>query len=311
MRVLVAGATGVLGRRVVPHLIDQGHEVIGLSRSHQNSEWLSKIGARVGRADLFDLDRLFDISTGAEIVFHLATAIPKRIRTTTRDWLLNDRIRLEGTQNLLEVARANKSQLYLQQSVVFIYGDRDGGWVDEDSPRSENVAPNIESANEMERLVETSDVPWCITRFGTFYSHDSFHTAAILSGVQKGRFPIIGDGNVFRNMINVDDAGGAILRILDRVDRSIGRTFNVVDDQPVIARNLIEYVADLLGAPAPRRVPVILAKIVLGSTVLETLVSSVRVKNDRVKRAVDWRPRYPTFREGMRAEIEKWKRDGA
>ena len=131
MRVFVAGATGVLGQRVVKLLREAHHDVVGLSRSQSNKEWLEVQGAEARAGDLFDTKRLIEITSDCEAILHLATAIPKKSKSSLADWTLNDRIRTEGTRCLLEAALHHKVKLYLQQSISFLYGDHQGEWVDD------------------------------------------------------------------------------------------------------------------------------------------------------------------------------------
>jgi nucleoside-diphosphate-sugar epimerase len=152
VRIFIAGATGILGRRVVPLLLQAGHRVIGLSRSAQNRAQLEAQGAASRDADLFDQSSLVEATRDCDAVLHLATAIPTTARPSPSDWQLNDRIRRDGTRHLIEAALHNRCRLYLQQSVVFVYGDQGGAWVDETSPPATRLPSMLASAVEMERL---------------------------------------------------------------------------------------------------------------------------------------------------------------
>src|SRR5258708_3787572 len=151
MRVFVAGATGVLGRLVVRELVARGHAVTGLARSPASEAVLCRLGAAPAPGDLYDAGSLIRAAAGAEVVMHLATAIPSGDRQTLRDWRLNDRIRTEGTANLLDAARRVRARFYVQQSVTLVHGSAGESWVDEGSP----VVPHrvIDSAVVTERLV--------------------------------------------------------------------------------------------------------------------------------------------------------------
>src|SRR5512143_1719084 len=133
MNIFICGATGVLGRRAVEAFVAGGHRVVGLSRSPANTEWLRAHGAEARTGDLFDGEQMRELSADCDAVLHLATAIPSGSKTTPADWAMNDRIRREGTVNLVEAAVRNGCRLYLQQSITFLYGDRKGEWVDEQS----------------------------------------------------------------------------------------------------------------------------------------------------------------------------------
>ncbi len=314
MRVFICGATGVLGRRVVRLLKDHGHQVVGLSRSTKNTEWLLQNGAESRQGDLFHAGQIRELASDCQAIIHLATAIPAKSRTTLADWAPNDRLRREGTRALVEVALQNKCALYLQQSVAFVYGDRHGEWVDEATPLPERQLSIIQSAADMEGIVRSAidqrGLPAVILRFGMFYCHDSGQTRAMFDRTRKGSFPIIGNGNVYWNPINVDDAASAVLRAIEHFPGVLGQTFNVCDDEPVTVRDLVGFLAQTLGARRPTHMPRFMASLALGSHVVDSLMASVRCRNQRIKEKLGWQPQYPTYREGYRAEIEKWQQGG-
>ncbi len=222
MRVFISGATGVLGRRVVRRLIRNGHAVVGLSRSQSNSEWLRKNGAEARSGDLFEQEQMNQLTADCDAILHLATAIPTKARTRTADWQMNDRIRRDGTRILVEAAIHNGCKLYVQESLTLIYGEQDGDWVDEDSAIPEKQPSVLESALDMERIVQNAikqrDLPAIILRFGSFYCHDSAQTQAMLQLVQKGFFPIAGDGRSYWNLIQADDAASAVVKAVENYE---------------------------------------------------------------------------------------------
>jgi nucleoside-diphosphate-sugar epimerase len=310
MRVFISGATGILGRRVVNLLTKNGHQVVGLSRSQANTEWLNQHGAEARQGNLFNQEEICDLCSDCNAVLHLATAIPTKSRTTLAAWRTNDLIRREGTRVMVEAALRNKCDLYVQQSVTFIYGDRNGDWVDENTPIAARQASVLQSAVDMEQIVQEAitehDLPTVILRFGTFYSYDSAQTQTMFEMTRKGFFPLIGNGAVNWNIINVDDAATAVLKTIENYKNGLGQTFNACDDEPVTYRELLNYVAKTLGARKPIRIPLFLAKLLLGSHIVDVLLASVRCKNQLIKERLNWTPEYPTYREGYRAEIEKW-----
>lgn len=310
MRVFISGATGILGRRVVKLLTESGHQVVGLSRSQANTDWLNQHGAEARQGDLFNQEEICDLCSDCNAVLHLATAIPTKSRTTLADWATNDLIRREGTGVMVEAALRNKCDLYVQQSVTFTYGDRNGDWVDEDTPLPARQASVLQSAVDMEQIVQKAiaeyDLPAVILRFGTFYSYDSAQTQTMFELTRKGFFPLIGNGAVNWNIINVDDAASAVLKTIENYKNGLGQTFNVCDDEPVTYRELLNYVTEMLGARKPIRIPLFLAKLLLGSHIVEVLLASFRCKNHLIKERLNWTPQHPTYREGYQAEIEKW-----
>ncbi len=311
MRLFISGATGILGRRVVKLLTAGGHQVVGLSRSQANTDWLTRHGAEARLGDLFNQAQICDLSADCNAILHLATAIPTRSRTTLADWRTNDRIRREGTRVMVEAALRNRCELYIQQSVTFIYGNRNGDWVDETTPLPAQQAGVLQSAVDMEQIIHRAitgqDLPAIILRLGTFYSHDSAQTQTMFAMTRKRMFPIMGDGAVYWNVINVDDAARAVLKTIETYPNGLGQTFNVCDDEPVTYRELLNYVAEKLGARKPMRIPVFLARALLGSHVVDVLLASVRCHNHLIKERLNWAPQYPTYREGYQVEIDKWR----
>ena len=311
MKVFIAGATGVLGRRVVDKLVADGHEVVGLSRSQQNAEWLQAHGAVPRRGDLFDQEQMSELAAGCEAILHLATAIPSSARPTRQDWAMNDRIRREGTHALVGAALHNNCQFYVQQSITRIYSDHGAKWVDESTTLPEKQLDVMQSAADMEQIVRDAatqrGLAATILRLGIFYSYDSAHTQSMFQLIPRRSYPIVGAGDGYWSLLSVDDATTAVCQVVKRPDACIGQTFNVCDDQPVQYGELMAFIAETLGAPQPRHIPVWLASLLLGKLTVEPLLASTRCKNDRFKNQTGWRPEYPTYREGIPAEIKKWR----
>ncbi len=305
----------MLGRRVVTRLIAAGHRVSALSRSDITARRLAEEGAEPRSGDLFDPESVLRITRGSDAILHLATAIPTKSRPKPADWNLNDRIRREGTANLVAAAVEHRCKLYVQESVTFLYGHRHGEWVDETAPVASPLPLNVQSAADMEGIVSaagsTRGLPYVILRFGTFYSSDSAHTAEIFGAIRRGLFPAFGGGKAYWDLISVDDAAGAVARTVGKAGSISGETLNVCDDEPVLYCDLVDFVAKRLGAKRPKRVPAFIGKLLAGSQAVDFLLASVRCRNERAKRVLGWRPEYPTYREGMEAEIVKWLEKGS
>ncbi|MFZ0452924.1 MAG: NAD-dependent epimerase/dehydratase family protein, partial [Ignavibacteriaceae bacterium] len=126
MKIFSAGATGVLGRRVIQSLISSGHHVVGLSRSDKNDQIINQLGAEPRHGNLFDKNSLVSTSFDCDVILHLATAIPTQAPSKEADWDLNDRIRIDGTKNLIEAAIQNNCKLYVQESITALYGNQNG-----------------------------------------------------------------------------------------------------------------------------------------------------------------------------------------
>jgi 2-alkyl-3-oxoalkanoate reductase len=140
-----------------------------------------------------------------------------------------------------------------------------------------------------------------------FYGHDAAHTQGMFSGLRRGAYPVIGSGANYWNLIHVDDAAAAILNALANYTAGLPHgIFNVCDDEPVTYRELLNFLAQMLGARKPLKIPAFLGRWLLGSHTADYLLASMRCRNQRIKEILGWQPRYPTYREGYQAEIEKW-----
>ncbi len=306
MRILVAGATGVLGRPVVRLLKARGHEVRGLARSAGNEETLRLAGAEPVRANLFDPPSLEAAARGCEAVLHLATSIPVRRRPRAEDFSLNDRMRTEGTRNLLAAALAARARRYVQQSVALFHHSAGEEWVDEEAPLADH--PLAQSSLEMERLVWQSHgldgLSTVILRGGVFYGPDAAHTRQLFSALRAGLMPMAGDGENYWSLVHTEDMASAVVTATEAPLAT--RVYLVVDDEPVKLRVLFAHVARAQGGPRPRRWPAWLVALLAGRLALDSLRASFRCLNVRLKKDLGWRPAYPTYREGVQAVLGAW-----
>jgi nucleoside-diphosphate-sugar epimerase len=307
MQVFVAGATGVLGRRVVERLVARGHDVVGLARSESNEARIRALGAVPRRADIFRAKDVAEASSGADAILHLATAIPASAPGSRADWAMNDRLRREGTRNLVDAAARNGARLYVQESITFLYGDRGGEWVDETSPIGERLAPILESAKDMEAIVRSAAVPAVILRFGAFYSHDAAHTRMSFERTRTNQSVVIAGGRNYTNPIQADDAAEAACLTVEKGAAVAGETFNICDDEPVTSRAIADFLSEELNAPKARNIPRIRAEKIIGSHLIDSATASARCRNRKARERLGFAPRYPTFREGLRVELEKWR----
>ena len=310
MNVFVAGATGVLGRRLVVRFHERGHRVMGLARNPANEALIRSLGGEPRAGDLFDADSLARAAEGAEVVVHAATAIPSKLRTTASDWAMNDRIRRDGTRALTAAASRVGARQYIQESIVWVAQPTDGSEFDEDTPlrppsvrfRSAVDAESISrEAGNRDRFAVS------IIRCGMFYSADAAHTRTIAERVVHRRMPILGRGDAVWGTIHADDAANAFVTV---AEASRGGLWHVVDDRPVTSAEFTRTLADWLSAPAPARVPVWLARWIAGREEVNVLTSSTRTSNARFRRELGWVPQFPTIREGFDQIVGQWKEEG-
>lgn len=303
MRVYIAGATGVLGRRLVKQFAERGHEVVGMARSDEGAARVRAAGGRPSRASLFDAAAMARDAEGAEVVIHAATAIPAAGTPPGAGWAANDRIRLEGTKALVAAAKAVGARRYLQQGIVFIVapGPR--------PPYDERVVPEpsriTASAVEGERIAlgAADGLDVAVLRFGVFYAADTSHTIAMAEMLRRRRLPIIGTGETITAPIHADDAAAAMVAAAEGSGTGI---WHVVDDRPLSYAEYFRTFARALGAPEPRRAPVWLARLLAGQSAVEFLSISMETGNAKFKRDYGWRPRWPEWGEGVRAVVGEW-----
>jgi nucleoside-diphosphate-sugar epimerase len=311
VRAFVAGATGVLGRRLVQGFAERGHEVVGMTRDAAGDEAVRERGGEPVRGDVTDRGSVVAAAEGADVLVHAATAIPTELKPSDADWERNDRVRLEGARNLVAAADAVGADRLLVQSVVWVARQPDGSPFDETSePHPDR---STRSALESERVVRDASnedgFDAVVLRGGWFYASDTAHTRLIAEGLRDGRLPVIGGGLLGRrdatlSLIHVDDAARAFLAA---AEGDATGTFHVVDDEPVTYARFLRAFAERLDAPEPRRVPWWLARALVGPNLIRLITTSMPTSNDRLREAFDWEPRYPTYREGLDAVVETWR----
>lgn len=237
MRVFVAGATGVLGRRLVATCTGCGYDVVGLTRDERGDAVVREAGGEPRRGDVFDQESLLEAATGADVVVNAATKIPTDNDPADETWALNDRVRRDGTENLVATAGAVDADRFLQQSVVWVARQPDS------SPFDETAEPHpdrsTQSALDAERIVETGSEDYgfepVVLRGGYFYAADAAHTRQFGERLLERNLPIIGGGLLGRrdatlSLLHVDDASRAYVAAIEGEPTGC---FHVVDDEPV------------------------------------------------------------------------------
>lgn len=291
MRVAVVGATGVIGRCVVPHLAHAGHSVVGLARSPEKTRLLHDLGAEACQASLLDHDRLVAMFDGADVVCNLATRVPVGLAAVRpHAWRANDRLRTEGVRRVVEAARAARVRRVVQESVSFLYADQADAWIDEDSPVE--ITPATEPASVGESHVQEyacRSRVGVVLRFGTIVGDDPL-TRLQLRTVRHGRPIGLGSPDGWAHLIHTDDLGAAVLA-------SLGAPSGIynVGSEPVLRSTLVAGFASAAGrdsaeflGPFKRRV---------GGMRLEPLARSLRVSSQRFAAWTGWTPSRAHFDE--------------
>lgn len=315
MSVFVAGATGVLGRRLTAQLDDGGHTVYGLARDEAGAATVESAGGIPRRGDVLEREALSEAVADLDIdtVVHAATAIPSPEDQGRDAWERNDRVRLDGAKNLLSVIGDDIEQ-FVFPSVVWLARQPDGSAFDESSPRHPTVA--TESAAEVEDLLQSAggergfDVS--ILRLGFLYAHDAAHTRYFGRELLSRDLPVIGGGLLGRrdaefSVLHADDAARALATAVEAGKDGL---WHVVDEEPVTVARLLETMAEMLEAPSPRRVPGWLVRILADKQTARFMTSPMPTSNTRFTREFDWEPEYPTYREGLEQVVQRLLTDG-
>ena len=302
MRVLVVGASGAIGTRLVPQLIDQGHEVIGTFRSAGNAERVRALGAEPIALDLLDARavRKAVLETEPEAIVHQATALANAgfSRNLDRSFAPTNRLRTEGTDALLAAAREAGVRRFVAQSFASYRYAREGGPVKtEDDPLDPTPpAAARETSAAMRHLDQAvTDAGGIALRYGGFYGAPN---DGLLAPIRKRQFPIVGNGGGVSSFIHLDDAAAATVHALEHDGAGI---YNIVDDEPAPVREWLPVLANALGAKPPRHVPRWLARLVAGEGAVMMGTESRGASNAKAKRELGWTLRYPSWRQGFTA----------
>lgn len=288
MKIAVIGATGVLGRHVIPRLVERRHHVRAIAHRAAEVERLQRTGVEAVFGDILVPDTLVPATVNCEAALHLATAIPKPSGSPgeapggPQDWSMNDRIRRDGTRNFLAACRENGVRRYVQQSIALLHGGHGKEIVDENAAIQPDAI--IQPAVDMETFVQASDLEWCILRAGLFYGPVTGREDGWRQAVRAGTLRIPGDGTDLMSLVRVVDMARAVVMAAERAPA--GSIYHVVDDRPVETQTLYRYVAAQVDAAEPQA----------GG---EAFLPSLGCSNARIKAELGWEPLYATYRAGL------------
>ena len=310
MKVLVSGASGAIGRFLIPQLVEAGHEVVGMTRRQDRADALSKLGARGVVVDGLDREAVRRVVLDAkpEAVIDELTSLPRDY--DLRDPHLydaNDEIRAKGTPALHDAAREAGARRFVMQSVAFLYAP-EGDWVKTEDARLWLDAPmpfrrSIGVLNDNEqRITGDPDVEGVALRYGFFYGPGTYYASdgSIAARVRKRQFPIVGKGTGMTSYVHLHDAATATVAALER-GRGI---YNIVDDEPAPAREWLPAYAEAIGARRPLRIPAWLARMVAGGMIARLATDIRGASNARAKAELGWQPALPSWREGFAIALD-------
>jgi nucleoside-diphosphate-sugar epimerase len=316
VKVFVAGATGVIGRELVPQLVARGHEVVGMTRTAAKQDGLRALGARPVVADALDPDGVAQAVASAdpEVIVHQLTALsgPMSVREARRPdrsfaATMTNRLRTEATDHLLAAGRAVGARRFVAQSFgAFRFARTVEPVLTEADPFDPNDPPaalrTVQAAYlYLEQAVTTID--WgegLALRYGGFYGPGTSVSlapdAVMAAPIRKRRFPLVGDGGGFMSWIHLDDAAAATAVAVERGQPGV---YYVVDDEPAPVREWLPVLASALGAKPPRRVPRWLGRLLAGEAATAMMTEARGASNEKAKRELGWQPRYASWRQGF------------
>jgi 2-alkyl-3-oxoalkanoate reductase len=305
MKIFLAGATGALGRQLVPLLVSSGHDVVGTTRSPDKAGGLRALGAEPVVLDVLDEDAVLEVvlRAGPEVVVHQATALASMggdLRKFDEEFAATNQLRTEGTDHLLAAARAAGARRFVAQSFA---AWRLPGVKTEDDALDPGVPAAFRRTLAAIRHVEEAvtgaeDVEGVVLRYGGFYGPgtsldvDGAHVEA----VRRRKFPVVGNGTGVWSFIHIWDAATATLAAIESGPPGI---YNVVDDDPAPVSEWLPALAEAVGAPPPRHVPAWLGRLAGGEPTVVLMTQVLGASNAKAKRELGWKPRYASWREGF------------
>jgi nucleoside-diphosphate-sugar epimerase len=304
MRVFLAGATGAIGRRLVPQLVARGHQVTASTRGADKVEVLRALGADPIVVDGLDATAVGEAVATAEpdAIIHQMTALGGKadLKHFDRWFALTNRLRTRGTENLLAAAKASGVERFVAQSYTNWTNVRAGGPVktedDEFDPHPAKAQrETLAAIRFLEEAVAAAPLEGIVLRYGNFYGPGA--SEALVELIRKRQMPIIGDGAGIWSWVHLDDAAAATVAALERGKRGV---YNIVDDEPARVAEWLPYLAEVVGAKAPMRVPAWLGRLAVGEVGVQWMTEARGSSNSKAKRQLDWQPTWSSWREGFR-----------
>jgi nucleoside-diphosphate-sugar epimerase len=308
MRVFVAGATGAIGKQLVPRLVAAGHEVHGMTRSESKRAMLYELGAVPVVADALDPAQVAEAvgRVRPDVIVHQLTAIGAvDTRHMERDFAQTNRLRTLGTDHLLSAGLAVGVRRFVAQSNIVVAGRTGVAVKSELDPFDPSPAPTMRANQEAIRHLEEAvlGAEWTegiVLRYGWFYGPGTSITPGgeVPELIRKRRFPLVGDGGGVWSFIHVADAAEATVAAIEHGRRGV---YNVVDDDPAPVAEWLPALAQTLGAKRPMRVPRFIGRLFAGEAGVVMMTELRGASNAKAKRELSWRPAHPSWREGFAA----------
>jgi 2-alkyl-3-oxoalkanoate reductase len=310
MRVFIAGASGVVGRRLLPVLVNAGHKVIGMTRSSNKRRLVESMGAEHVAADALDRQAVLREITRAQpdVVVHEMTAIPRELnlRRFDQQFALTNRLRSEGTDNLLAAALVAGARKFVAQSYAGWPYARTGGPVKtEEDPLDPDPPAVFRTSLAAIRHIESTvphspGIQGIVLRYGSFYGPGT-SGEWMLDQISHHRLPVIGTGAAVWSFIHIDDVATATLAAVEGGHSGV---YNIADDEPAPVSEWLPALARMVGAKPPIHIPAWIGRLLVGEAGVIMMTEARGSANQKAKHALDWTPRWKTWRDGFRHEID-------
>jgi 2-alkyl-3-oxoalkanoate reductase len=307
MRVFVTGATGALGRHLVPGLVAAGHEVTATTRTPGKTARLRAAGAEPVVVDGLDREAVIGAVRAAapEVIVHQMTALAdlRSFRRLDREFAATNELRTRGTDNLLAAATQAGTRRVIAQSYTGWPNARSGGAVKtEDDPLDPAPVPSsartLAAIRQVEKSVPLVAAEGVVLRYGSFYGPGT--SDFLLDAVRKRRLPVIGGGTGIWSFTEITDAAAATIAAIDRGAPGL---YNITDSDPAPVAEWLPYLARVAGAKPPLGVPAWLGRLLAGEFVVASMTSARGSANGKARKELGWEPRYASWREGFSAWV--------
>jgi 2-alkyl-3-oxoalkanoate reductase len=312
MKVFLAGATGVVGKRLVPLLVSRGHRVTATTRSANKLPALRELGANPLIVDPLDREAVLAAVTSArpEVVVHQLTALArvKSLKRFDDEFAVTNRLRTEGLDHLLEAARMVGAARLVAQSFAGWPSVREGSWIKtEEDPLDphppQTMRQTLDAIRHVERVVpDAPGIGGIVLRYGYFYGPGTSFARGgdLIEAVRRRRLPIVGSGAGVWSFIHINDVAMATAIAIEGVPRGL---YNIVDDEPAEVAMWLPELARVIGAKPPRHVPVWIGRFVIGDAGVIVMTESRGSSNQKAKRTLNWQLTYPSWRDGFRQDL--------
>jgi nucleoside-diphosphate-sugar epimerase len=307
MRVFVAGATGAVGKQLVPRLVEAGHEVHGMTRHESKQTMLHDLGAVPVMADALDPEQVAEAVGKAQpdVIVHQLTALAGRMRNLKRGAALTNRLRTEGTDYLLSAGQAVGVRRFVAQSNYAVYARTGGPVKTEEDPLDPAPPGKLREGLGAVRHLEEAvmDAQWTegiVLRYGGFYGPGTNMAPGgeLYEMIRKRRFPLIGDGGGIWSFIHISDAAAATMAAVEHGKRGV---YNIVDDDPAPVAEWLPELTHMLSGKKPRRMPRFILRLLTGEGGVVMMTEARGASNAKAKRELEWSPAYPSWRQGFAA----------